>query len=259
MRSWPWTKTPSTDHKTAIFRQINQDNPANPPRRAGISRWSDRAADIAGTGSARHRSAVTGGGCWCYGHARSRLRLTAIGREQSASTPPTKAVLFSFGKPPAARYRIERAVIPIKGPIALRSPLQRDSHKHSCPAWPLGAAAGMCARLLHLRMKACSASQCFRASTRKPTMVVSPSALAASKRCKPSTSTKRAPSTLLGSATVSPDAARSDAAVHRGPPLEHRDMRGAYRAPGIGSSSSVSWSSLKVRQGRDLRIVCPEI
>ena len=27
VRSWPWTKT-FTDHKTAIFRQINQNNPA---------------------------------------------------------------------------------------------------------------------------------------------------------------------------------------------------------------------------------------
>ena len=41
-----------------------------------------------------------------------------------------------------------------------------------------------------------SAVQCFRASTRKATMVFSPSALAASSRCRPSTSTKRAPSAL---------------------------------------------------------------
>ena len=27
VRSWPWTKI-FTDHKTAIFRQINQNNPA---------------------------------------------------------------------------------------------------------------------------------------------------------------------------------------------------------------------------------------
>ena len=126
VRSWPWTKT-FTDHKTAIFRQINQDNPATHHDALEFPDGQIVLLTLLETGSARHRSAVTGGGCWCYGHARSRLRLTAIGREQSASTPPTKAVLFSFGKPPAARYRIERAVIPIKGPIALRSPLQRDS------------------------------------------------------------------------------------------------------------------------------------
>jgi hypothetical protein len=38
--------------------------------------------------------------------------------------------------------------------------------------------------------------QCFRASTRNATMVFSPSALAASSRRRPSTSTKRAPSAL---------------------------------------------------------------
>jgi hypothetical protein len=46
-----------------------------------------------------------------------------------------------------------------------------------------------------LRMKA-TIIQCFGASTRKLTMVFSPSALAASSRCRPSTSTKRAPSAL---------------------------------------------------------------
>src|SRR6188474_3186002 len=36
----------------------------------------------------------------------------------------------------------------------------------------------------------CTVNQCFRASTRKPTMVCSPNALAASSRCRPSISTK---------------------------------------------------------------------
>jgi hypothetical protein len=65
--SWHWTNA-VIGHKTAIFRQINQDNPRT-QRRAGISRWPDRSAELAGRGSARHRSSVaggatTGGACW---------------------------------------------------------------------------------------------------------------------------------------------------------------------------------------------------
>ena len=50
-RSWPWT-TPVINHKTAIFRQINQHEPVPPPRYPGISGWPDFASDAATRGSA---------------------------------------------------------------------------------------------------------------------------------------------------------------------------------------------------------------
>ena len=39
---WPWSKKEIGGHKTAIFRQVNPDDPMAPSRRAGIPRRPDR-------------------------------------------------------------------------------------------------------------------------------------------------------------------------------------------------------------------------
>ena len=57
----PWPDV--IKHKTAIFRQINQDDPAGPSRRAGIPERRGCAADILGARPGGYSSSVTGCGC----------------------------------------------------------------------------------------------------------------------------------------------------------------------------------------------------
>ena len=61
VRSWPWT-TNAINYKTAIFRQINKDNPAIHHDHP-ISGWTDCSLDIPGRGSNGHGSPVAGGSC----------------------------------------------------------------------------------------------------------------------------------------------------------------------------------------------------
>ena len=50
VRLWPWSKL--VNHKTAIFRQLNQKKSENASRCARIFGWPDRAAHLHGSGCA---------------------------------------------------------------------------------------------------------------------------------------------------------------------------------------------------------------
>ena len=63
VRTWPWSNT-VVNHKTAIFRQINQHDPMAHHDALEFPGWPDRSADIPHRRSAGHGSSVTGGGRW---------------------------------------------------------------------------------------------------------------------------------------------------------------------------------------------------
>jgi hypothetical protein len=61
VRVWPWSKG-VINHKTAIFRQVNQDKKGGPSRRAGISGRAACAVDIARRRAAGDGSSTASGG-----------------------------------------------------------------------------------------------------------------------------------------------------------------------------------------------------
>ena len=86
VRLWPWSKN-VIGHKTAIFRQINQDNPVAhhdalefPDGRIVLLTLPER-------GSARHSSSVTGCGCWRKGPATSGPRLSCYANRRGLDQP----------------------------------------------------------------------------------------------------------------------------------------------------------------------------
>ena len=73
-RLWPWNKN-AIKHKTAIFRQIDQDNRVAHHDALEFPDGRMILADIPGRRSASYCPAVTGGCRWFENAAKSRLRL----------------------------------------------------------------------------------------------------------------------------------------------------------------------------------------
>jgi len=94
VRLWPW-HVKSDQPKNCDFPTHQPAQSVCQSRRAGVPGWADRAADILGRGSARHRSSAAGD--WGRDQGSARFRPSSVlarisSRSNSASPPSTVSI-----------------------------------------------------------------------------------------------------------------------------------------------------------------------